>query len=333
MCAHRFLIREESLMIRAMTLRSLAMLLMWAGMAHGQDLPPLEGPATESEAQRADTAKTTKPVAPSSTERATASTPSAASPNRSPAAPARPTLVVPGVTTPARRAVGTLGTLSPQPRASGPQGGAPTSPAAPPPAGTAATSSPFRSPNGATAAGVRPSVPSPSLQPPIPLTIEPLDDEIERHDRPAGSRRNVDRPPGDRPSDARDARAKSGAARPAPARAPGLLGRIFGTPAPRPADTMERSDRSERSKSTAKDRQAAKSRSDPLTDAEVKEKIERQIRETLGDRLRFLEVRVNGKNVLIVAEASRFWQRRNVRRTLENLPALTGYRVKINLDD
>ena len=74
----------------------------------------------------------------------------------------------------------------------------------------------------------------------------------------------------------------------------------------------------------------APSRSD---DAAVKRKIEKQIRETLGDRVRSVEVRVSGRNVLIVAEATRFWQKRTVRRSLETLPVLEGYRARIDLDD
>ena len=65
----------------------------------------------------------------------------------------------------------------------------------------------------------------------------------------------------------------------------------------------------------------------------VKKKIEKQIREVLGDRVRSVEVRVSGRNVLIVAEATRFWQKRAVRRTLETLPALEGYRARIDIDD
>jgi hypothetical protein len=73
--------------------------------------------------------------------------------------------------------------------------------------------------------------------------------------------------------------------------------------------------------------------SEPKSDGEVKRKIERQIRENLGDRVRSVEVRVNGKNVLVVARASRFWQKRAVRRALETLPALSGYRAHVELDD
>ncbi len=76
-----------------------------------------------------------------------------------------------------------------------------------------------------------------------------------------------------------------------------------------------------------------KTKSDPASDAERKRRIERQVREALGDRVRSTEVRVVGRNVAIRAEASRFWQRRSVRRTLESLPGLAGYRTTIDVGD
>ncbi len=72
---------------------------------------------------------------------------------------------------------------------------------------------------------------------------------------------------------------------------------------------------------------------DPTTDAANKRKIEREIRDSLGDRLRSVEVRVSGRNVLIVAKASRFWQKRTVRRSLETLPGLTGFRARVDVLD
>ena len=51
----------------------------------------------------------------------------------------------------------------------------------------------------------------------------------------------------------------------------------------------------------------------------------------LGDRLRSVEDRVTGRNVLIAAKPSRFWQKRGIRRTLESLPALDGYRARIDV--
>jgi hypothetical protein len=78
---------------------------------------------------------------------------------------------------------------------------------------------------------------------------------------------------------------------------------------------------------------ADEDRSEPQSDAAIKRKIEKQIRDTLGDRVRSVEVRVSGKNVLVVAQATRFWQKRLVRRSLETLPGLAGYRARIQLED
>ena len=63
----------------------------------------------------------------------------------------------------------------------------------------------------------------------------------------------------------------------------------------------------------------------------MKRRIERQVREALGDRIKSAEVRVVGRNVAIRAEASRFWTARGVKRTLESLPGLAGYRTTIDV--
>jgi hypothetical protein len=70
---------------------------------------------------------------------------------------------------------------------------------------------------------------------------------------------------------------------------------------------------------------------DPAVEAALKRRIERQVRESLADRVREVEVRVVGRDVTIRAKATRFWQRRAVRRTLETLPGLAGYRPKIEI--
>ncbi len=108
---------------------------------------------------------------------------------------------------------------------------------------------------------------------------------------------------------------------------PGLFGRFF-QPPPGAARPPSRS-----SSASARQSEKVEEKSEPLTDATVKRKIEKQIRETLGDRVRSLEVRVSGRNVLIVGKATRFWQKRAVRRSLETLPVLEGYRARIQLDD
>jgi len=69
------------------------------------------------------------------------------------------------------------------------------------------------------------------------------------------------------------------------------------------------------------------------SDAVAKRRIERQIRDSLGDKLRSVEVRVTGRNVLIVVKPSRFWQKRGIRRTLDTLPVLDGYRARIDVAD
>ena len=74
-------------------------------------------------------------------------------------------------------------------------------------------------------------------------------------------------------------------------------------------------------------------RIEPETDAAVKQRIEREIRTSAGDKLQSVEVRVSGKNVLIAGKPLRFWQKRGLRRTLESLPSLKGYRARIDLDD
>jgi hypothetical protein len=70
---------------------------------------------------------------------------------------------------------------------------------------------------------------------------------------------------------------------------------------------------------------------DPAAEAALKRRIERQIRESLADRVGEVDVRVVGRDVTIRARATRFWQRRTVRRTLETLPGLAGYRPRIEM--
>jgi hypothetical protein len=72
---------------------------------------------------------------------------------------------------------------------------------------------------------------------------------------------------------------------------------------------------------------------DPAAEAALKRRIERQVHEALGDRVRDVEVRVIGRDVTIRARSTRFWQRRGVRRALESLPGLAGYKPSIELLD
>jgi hypothetical protein len=107
---------------------------------------------------------------------------------------------------------------------------------------------------------------------------------------------------------------------------PGMLGRILGPPpASQPRDAKRETPSRRRTKADAD--------GEPATDLAVKRRIEKQVRDAAGDRLQSLEVRVSGRNVLIVAKPTWFWQKRGIRRTLETLPALDGYRARIDLDN
>ncbi len=74
-------------------------------------------------------------------------------------------------------------------------------------------------------------------------------------------------------------------------------------------------------------------KSDPAADGTLKRRLERQIRESLGDRIRSLEVLVVDRRVVIQAKTTRFWQRRAVRKSIEGLPDLVGYRATIHVDE
>ena len=108
---------------------------------------------------------------------------------------------------------------------------------------------------------------------------------------------------------------------PASRRSLGILGRIFPTA---PFSTRE-PELSEPVKVEVK--------TDPAADAALKRRVERQIRDTLAARLGFYEVRVVGREVVIQARAARFWQKRGVRRELESLPALGGYKASVLILD
>jgi hypothetical protein len=74
-------------------------------------------------------------------------------------------------------------------------------------------------------------------------------------------------------------------------------------------------------------------RSDPAAEAAIRSRVQKQIQQAVGDRVRSVEVRVSGRNVLIRAQAARFWQRRGVRRSLETLAMPSGYRARVEILD
>lgn len=74
-------------------------------------------------------------------------------------------------------------------------------------------------------------------------------------------------------------------------------------------------------------------RSDPAADAALKRRIEAKVKAAVGDRARDIEVRVVDRNVVVRARVDRFWNRRGVRRTIESLPALAGYKAWVEIEN
>ncbi len=76
----------------------------------------------------------------------------------------------------------------------------------------------------------------------------------------------------------------------------------------------------------------AEARSDPAADAALKRRIEKQAAAAVGDKVRNIDVRVVGRSVTIQAHGSRLLQRRAVKRSLEGLPGLSGYRAVVEVE-
>ncbi len=74
-------------------------------------------------------------------------------------------------------------------------------------------------------------------------------------------------------------------------------------------------------------------RSDPAADAALKRRLEARVKDAVGDRARDIEVRVLDRDVVIRARVDRFWNRRAVRKTIEGLPALSGYKARVEIGD
>ncbi len=293
-------------MTRALMLGSFWVVLSGAGLVIAQEPPPLEPPSLEGPQT------TPKGINPPQIPPPAAQT------------QVRPLLVIPGVTAPVRSS-----STIPRPRSVQP------TPVASP-SGTISLDRPVT--GGGSLGPGRPALPqsrapASSVGVTIPLTIEPLEDEpANKAGAPKGAREPavVERPTLRSLADEKPPiapLADEPAPEAPPRRSPTFFGRFLGPAATTPpARTDLRS-------AAAKTRSGADAPADPTTDAAARKRIEREINDALGDRLRSLEVRVSGRNVLIVARASRFWQKRSLRRTLETLPGLAGYRARIDVPD
>jgi hypothetical protein len=164
------------------------------------------------------------------------------------------------------------------------------------------------------------------------LTLEPIDEDASKELGSAGRnpppRTSNGRPTGDPRSTRTPLDDEPISPQPAPRRGAGVLGRLFGLqppppPVPRPESRTD----------DAKPKRDSNAESDLDPDIVARRRIERQIRATLGDKVRSFEVQIDGRNVVVIAQPSRFWLRRSVRRSLETLPALQGYRARIEVSE
>lgn len=124
-----------------------------------------------------------------------------------------------------------------------------------------------------------------------------------------------------------------------PLDAPREVGTAPPRPFPEPMDPLGRSHSESAVRATPEATKEATSKSAkgkavvPATtkDVDTQRKLHRQIVQAAGPRLRSLSVVVKDKVIRIDARTKFFWQRRNVLRAIEDLPAVPGHRVSIQV--
>ena len=73
-------------------------------------------------------------------------------------------------------------------------------------------------------------------------------------------------------------------------------------------------------------------RADPAAESALKRTLEKRIAEVSGDRLKEMEVLVIDRRVIIRVRVNRFWQRGGVRKAIESLQELAGYRSSVDVN-
>src|SRR5271166_3066377 len=299
-------------MTRGVLAGGLSGLLFCAGLAVAQDqTPPLAPPALDPPST-GPASVTPRPRSASGSSSSPASMPTT-KPAQAAPAESRPLLIIPGVTAPVPSRPGTRPN---RPRSVVGTGSADsTAPAAP--STSRASSSPLTE---LPAAGRDSSM---TGRAPIPLTLESIPDEPPAE---LGSERlPADRSAAPRPPRASSPRPLSEPSAPAvsrPAPPPSsstMFGRLLGPTGSSDEPAGPRSSI------------IVEPRSDPAADAAVKRRIEKQVQQAVGDRVRSVEIRVSGRSVVIRAQPARFWQRRGVRRSLETMPLPSGYRARVEM--
>jgi hypothetical protein len=308
-------------------------------------LPPLEGPQSSPAEPPATGPGSTAPPPIPAPPMPVAPAPKPAAPKPAAARTERPMLALPGVTMPPTRPVRTAPPLPPaseMPASLAPtaDGGLPplVSPGSRRPGAGTEANAPSLPPSPASRFRGRVIESVPSGEAPTLPTIDlpPIDSRPGRIVSPApplgtprrpGERLEIDGPErsGSRPSmpmTEPDADEKNGdLPKTAPTRRSPFLGGMLTSPfGPRSTTGADSTIRAE-------------PRTDPAADAILKRRIEKQAHDAVGDRVKELNVRVVGRSVTIQAHGTRFLQRRSIRKALENLPGLSGYRSTIDVKD
>ncbi|WP_165251004.1 hypothetical protein [Paludisphaera soli] len=159
-----------------------------------------------------------------------------------------------------------------------------------------------------TAPATPPALDGPDPGPGIPLRLESIPDEPAEPGRAGAPSRREDEVRGTTRPDASSASRKPGTG----------LGRLLGG-----AGNAQ----------GGRDALSIESKGDPAVEAAVKRRVEKQVQEALGDRVKDVQVRVSGRSVSIRARPSRFWHRWGARRALDALPMPSGYRAHVDLID
>ncbi len=302
-------------MTRGVLAGGLSALLFCAGLAVAQDqAPPLTPPALDPPAA-APAAATPQPRSAAGSGSSTSSSPTG-KPTQANPAESRPLLVIPGVTAPVPARPGT--------RPNRPR----------PAAGAAAADSTAPLAPATSDAALLPPIDEPppagrdralTGRSPIPLTLESIPDEPPA--KLGSERLPADRSAAPRSPRSSSARPLSEPSAPAatgpatPRSSSTMFGRLLGPTTSRDEPAGSRSSIT------------VEPRSDPTAEAAAKKRIEKQVQQAVGDRVRSVEIRVSGRSVVIRAQAARFWQRRGVRRSLETMPLPSGYRARVEMID
>lgn len=170
----------------------------------------------------------------------------------------------------------------------------------------------------------------PEIHPPVSSEdlvapdLGPLPGELEPVDRGAAPKRPSVT---SRPAGSSRSQTIPSAGRPRRGLLGGFLNRALGRPSPAPRPVAEPDEDDEFEGKSVEELDDPKSR-----DELARKRIEREVIRVVGDRIRELTVTVDGQRVEIRASATRFYVRRGVRRSIEELPSLRGFNASVEVN-